>query len=143
MTLSISSDSASTIDLVSNRGPSSLEADRGGSQLIELENGRYMAVTHNTFLFPARYYSQRLVLFEKAENGFTVLSHSHPFVFQRNFDVEFGSGIALSGEHVFITFGMRDLEAWICKIPTQVALALASEVPYKSDKASQRTGRGL
>ena len=110
------------------KGPASLSRDRGGSQLVQLPSGAFLAVTHTTFLFPARHYSQRLVMFRKLGDGFHVVSHSQPFVFKNNFDVEFGSGLAFDGDNVLMTFGVRDLEAWVCKLPMSLALALASEV---------------
>ena len=140
VTLTIPLDDESSTEVRSNPGPADLTSDRGGSQLIELENGHYLAVTHSTYLFPARYYSQRLILFEKIETGFQVVSYSRPFVFKNNFDVEFASGIALVGGHVLISFGVRDLEAWICKMRADTALRLASEVPYKSDIVRAKNG---
>jgi hypothetical protein len=98
----------------------SLKRDiRGGSQLLPIGGGRYLALTHEVDLFKSKTgrkdatYYHRFVVWDKNWN---IISYSDEFLFMDGL-VEFSIGIADYDNHFLITFGFQDNAAYILKAP--------------------------
>jgi hypothetical protein len=98
----------------------SLKRDiRGGSQLLPIGGGRYLALTHEVDLFKSKtgrkdaIYYHRFVVWDKNWN---IISYSDEFLFMDGL-VEFSIGIADYDNHFLITFGFQDNAAYILKAP--------------------------
>jgi hypothetical protein len=89
----------------------------GGGCVCDIGGGIWLAIMHETQLLPGesynRYYYHRFALI----NGDgTPLALSRPFVFQDK-QIEFAAGLAVLDDAVWITYGVRDVEPWLCQIP--------------------------
>ena len=83
---------------------------RGGSQLAKVDEG-YLAVVHEVAAFGNhRAYEHRFVLFA---NDLRIVAVSPAFAFLEPRTIEFAAGLAVVGDRVFVTFGVRDEEAWL------------------------------
>jgi hypothetical protein len=98
----------------------SLKRDiRGGSQLLSIGGGRYLALTHEVDLFKSKTgrkdatYYHRFLVWDKNWN---IISYSDEFLFMDGL-VEFSIGIADYDNHFLITFGFQDNSAYILKAP--------------------------
>jgi predicted GH43/DUF377 family glycosyl hydrolase len=83
----------------------------GGSQVIEVQPGKYLAVVHEARPIPGqktRYYSHRFVLLQG--NG-SVVKLSEPFYFHDR-QIEFCAGLVLIGKQLVVSYGVRDEEAF-------------------------------
>ena len=84
----------------------------GGSQVIKVADGTAMAIVHEARTIPGRvnrYYQHRFVLFQP--DG-AVIGLSLPFYFHER-QIEFCAGLALFGDKLMVSYGVRDEEAWI------------------------------
>jgi hypothetical protein len=84
----------------------------GGSQVVKIDDITCLALVHEARTIPGRpnrYYQHRFVAFWPDGR---VHGISPPFFF---FDrqIEFAAGLALFGEQLMVSFGVRDEEAWI------------------------------
>ena len=87
---------------------------RGGGQVVPVPGG-YLAIVHEcAFLGHQRAYEHRFVFFD---NDFSITRVSPVFSFRELRTIEFAAGLAVVGDHVFVSFGHRDKTAWVCKIP--------------------------
>jgi predicted GH43/DUF377 family glycosyl hydrolase len=101
---------------------------KGGTQLVHVGAGRFLSITHVTKLSPVRFYHHHAVIFEEDEGELKISSYSRPFVFRRNFGVEFATGLMVVGDLAHISFGDSDKEAIIATISLQDLLELGSEL---------------
>lgn len=85
----------------------------GGTQVIEIEPGLWIALVHEAGQIPGsplRYYRHRFVTMRK--DGF-VLNLSAPFFFNDR-QIEFCAGLARVGDNeLVLSYGVRDEEAWL------------------------------
>lgn len=104
------------------RGPSGLgPATRGGTGGCELDDGRWLFITHESHLTAAgRIYLHRFVaispggIVDCASARFRLMSTG----------VEFAAGCIRDEDDVVITFGVADREAWLARLSVEDALAL-------------------
>ena len=97
------------------RGPSPLLARgfRGGSQLVPVDGG-WLAVVHEVSDDEGRRtYEHRFVWFDA---DFAIVGVSPPFAFREPRTIEFAAGLAVVGERVLCSYGVRDEEAWIVSL---------------------------
>lgn len=98
------------------KSPPVARAFRGGSQLVPWGDG-WLAVIHEVaWLGERRAYEHRFVAFDK---HMTIRRVSSPFVFREPRAIEFAAGMAVLDQSVYVTFGVRDAEAWVVMLPTQ------------------------
>ncbi len=96
--------------------PTDQHALRGGSPLISY--GEYfLGVVHSSPLhIGKRVYTHSFVLFDQQLN---LLRVSDPF-FIMHIGVEFVAGIAQNSDHLVLSYGVADQNAWVCKVPHEV-----------------------
>lgn len=88
---------------------------RGGSQLIDVGDGRWLALVHEVADDEGgRIYEHRFVLF--TEDGWQILGWSQAFAFREKRTIEFAAGLARRGDQLVATFGVRDAEAWMAEM---------------------------
>ncbi len=105
---------------------------RGGSQLIPLEDGTFLAIMHqvvtqeymrfavlNKSPLMKRRYAHRFVQFS-AEGQ--IIKVTDPFTFL-NKSIEFASGLAQSGDRFLVTFGALDSSAHVCSVSVSDVLS--------------------
>jgi len=85
---------------------------RGGSQLVPFQGG-YLCLIHEVAHLPARVYEHRFAWFDAA---LTLTSISEPFSFRETQAIEFAAGLAIDGDRVVASFGVRDAEAWLVEL---------------------------
>jgi hypothetical protein len=99
---------------------------RGGSQLVQLADGRWIAVVHDV-AFPGgrtRFYLHRFVLFdERAEQ---VISMTDPFYFAK-LGIEFCCGLARLDDQLVASFSVDDCSANLAVFDLKQVLASMSE----------------
>lgn len=97
------------------KSPPVARSFRGGSQLVPWREG-WLAVIHEVaWLGDRRAYEHRFVEFD---SRLRITRVSMPFVFREKQAIEFAAGMAVLGDTVYVTFGVRDAEAWIVMLPT-------------------------
>lgn len=85
---------------------------RGGSQAVPFDGG-WLCVVHEVAHGSQRVYLHRFAWFDNAMNLQRV---SPAFHFCERQAIEFAAGMAVSGDHVVVTFGVRDAEAWAVSV---------------------------
>jgi hypothetical protein len=86
---------------------------RGGGQAIAFRDG-YLAVIHEVaFAGSQRGYEHRFVWFD---NDLALRRWSQPFAFREPRAIEFAAGLAVLGDRVVVSFGVRDAEAWLVEL---------------------------
>ena len=95
---------------------------RGGSQVVPIGSDR-LAVIHEVSDgdAPRRVYEHRFVRF--TEKG-QIIGVSPAFVFREPRAIEFCAGLAIRGERVIASFGVRDAEAWLVELRLPEVLAM-------------------
>ena len=89
---------------------------RGGSQLVPLAEGRWLALVHEVAEDAGRrIYEHRFVSFDEAD-GFGIDGVSPTFAFREKRAIEFAAGLAVKGDRLVASFGVRDAEAWIAEM---------------------------
>lgn len=86
----------------------------GGSQLVKF-NGGWLTVVHEAHQHPhsgRRYYWHR---FAYLDHEFALVHLSHPFVLHDR-EIEFAMGLVLKDDRVYVSYGRRDCEAWLCSV---------------------------
>lgn len=102
---------------------------RGGSQVITLPNGNYLAITHEVQLFDSEIgrkdavYLHRFIEWDK---DFNIVHWSKEFSFMAG-HVEFCTGMTLAKDSVLITFGFQDNAAFIIKTDLQTIMSYMNE----------------
>lgn len=88
----------------------------GGSQVIQLPaTNTYLALVHESGTIPGgvrRFYQHRFALLSLIGE---VLALSPAFYFQDR-QIEFAAGMALFGDQLVVSFGVRDEEAWLARM---------------------------
>jgi predicted GH43/DUF377 family glycosyl hydrolase len=96
---------------------------RGGSQLVDLGDGRWLALVHEVADDDAgRIYEHRFVLF--SNDGWRIIGWSPAFAFRELRTIEFAAGLARRGDQLVATFGVRDAEAWMAEMSLAEVLAM-------------------
>jgi hypothetical protein len=89
---------------------------RGGSQLVPVGRGIWMAIVHEVAQDgPRRIYEHRFVEFDEAA-GWQIVAVSPPFAFREQRSIEFCAGLAVKGLRMVASFGVRDAEAWLVEL---------------------------
>lgn len=113
--------------------PRALESARGGSQLVGLSNGTYISIVHHTKFWPLRHYTHRFVVFRRDATGsFTISSYSREFYLDGVHRLEVATGLAISGNFAFVTFGQDERKTFLLRILAREMESLAKEFPYKA-----------
>lgn len=105
-------DAGQTTKISPDRPPASLDHGRirGGSQLVRLPDGNWLAVVHDV-VFPGgrtRFYLHRFVLFD--EQADRVISMTDPFFFEK-LGIEFCCGLARIDQQLVASFSVDDCSA--------------------------------
>jgi len=88
---------------------------RGGSQLVAIDDRGWLAVIHEVAAFGNhRAYEHRFIAFDR---DLCVSAVSPPFAIREARTIEFAAGMVRMGDDVVISFGVRDAEAWLCRVP--------------------------
>lgn len=100
---------------------------RGGSQLVPIGDGLWLAVIHEVAA-PAgrRVYEHRFVLFSEPD-GWRIAKVSPPFAFRETRTIEFCAGLALMGDRLVASFGVNDAEAWLAWVPLDQVLGMMED----------------
>lgn len=95
---------------------------RGGSQVIDAGDGRWLALVHEVADDNGRrIYEHRFVLFG---DGCDILGWSPAFAFRETRSIEFAAGLARRGDQLVATFGVRDAEAWMAEMSLSEVLGM-------------------
>lgn len=114
--------------LTAVEAPQILASARGGSQLVALTDETYISIVHHTKFWPLRHYSHRFVSFRRDENrAFRVSSFSREFYLEEVHRLEVATGLAISGNSAFITFGQDESRTFLLRIETHEMESLAKE----------------
>lgn len=96
---------------------------RGGSQLVDLGDGRWLALVHEVADDTGgRIYEHRFVLFD--DDQWRIVGWSPAFAFRETRAIEFAAGLARRGDQLVATFGVRDAEAWMAEMSLAEVLAM-------------------
>jgi hypothetical protein len=116
----ITIDSATGGTVLDDRGTSGLgPATRGGSGGVELDDGRWLFIVHESHQTPSgRAYLHRFVLL--GANG--DIESTSPRLRLTGFGVEFVAGAARETDSLLITFGVSDREAWLARLSLSAVL---------------------
>lgn len=96
---------------------------RGGSQLVDLGDGRWLALVHEVADDTGgRIYEHRFVLFN--DDQWQIVGWSPAFAFRETRAIEFAAGLARRGDQLVATFGVRDAEAWMAEMSLAEVLAM-------------------
>ena len=99
---------------------------RGGSQLVDLGDGRWLALVHEVADDTSgRIYEHRFVLFD--EDGWKIAGWSPAFAFRESRAIEFAAGLARRGDQLVATLGVRDAEAWMAELSVFEVLSMIGE----------------
>jgi hypothetical protein len=86
---------------------------RGGGQLVSFDGG-YLGVIHEVAMMgDQRAYEHRFVWLD---NSLALRRISPAFAFRETRAIEFAAGLALLGDRVVVSFGVRDAEAWLADL---------------------------
>ena len=113
--------------------PASLSHFRGGSQLVNFDDG-WLAIVHEvTVRNDARYYLHRFVRFDAS--GW-VTGVSPRFYFHRK-GIEFVAGLAWhpDGEKLIVSFGVGDEASWLATLPKAEVEAALHELAFDPERA--------
>jgi len=96
---------------------------RGGSQLVDIGDGRWLALVHEVADDTGgRIYEHRFVLFNDDE--WRIVGWSPAFAFRESRAIEFAAGLARRGDQLVATFGVRDAEAWMAEMSVAEVLSM-------------------
>jgi predicted GH43/DUF377 family glycosyl hydrolase len=96
---------------------------RGGSQLVDIGDGRWLALVHEVADDTGgRIYEHRFVLFN--EDDWRIVGWSPAFSFRELRTIEFAAGLARRGDQLVASFGVRDAEAWMAEMSLAEVLTL-------------------
>ncbi len=101
---------------VRQRGPAPPLAAgfRGGGQVVPFRDG-WLAIVHEVAMLDTgrRAYEHRFVWWDET---LTLRRWSMPFFFVERQTIEFAAGLATIDDTVFVSFGVHDAEAWLCRL---------------------------
>lgn len=112
---------------------------RGGSNLWKLEDGTYLALIHKTYIKKVEYYDAKR--FGVCTNSVKNYEHrfaryneygvlfelSEPFQFLGH-GVEFGAGLIVKNDEVWVSFGREDISAHVGKIKLEAVMSMLRSV---------------
>jgi hypothetical protein len=112
---------------------------RGGSNLWKLDDGTYLALVHKTYVKKVEYYDAKR--FGVCTNSVKNYEHrfaryneygvlfelSNPFQFLGH-GVEFGAGLIIKNDEVWVSFGREDVSAHVGKIKLETVMKMLREV---------------
>ena len=109
-------------------GPPAAAHFRGSSQGVPFSNGFLFLIHEVAFIDTERVYGHRFIHLTESTNNskpvWTITSQSQPFSFRER-GIEFAAGLALDREYLVASFGVRDAEAWLVRMPrTEIASLL-------------------
>ena len=105
---------------------------RGGSQVIRINDNQRMAFVHETNLLRDPFgrkdgdYSHRVLIWDNDWNlihvsrNFHFLGTYYDHVTNTDYNIEFVTGMAMTGNDVLISFGFQDNACFVLKIPQNV-----------------------
>ena len=103
---------------------------RGGGQMVAFDDG-YLGVIHEVASIAGhRAYEHRLIWLD---NGLALRRISQPFAFREPRAIEFAAGLAVLGESVVISFGVRDAEAWLVEVPAADVRGVLHDIPPEAE----------
>jgi glycosyltransferase involved in cell wall biosynthesis len=95
----------------------------GGSQVVQIEPNVFLCIVHEARSIPGsglRFYSHRFA--RLAADG-RLVGLSRPFILDGR-QLEFAAGMALFGDRLMISYGLRDREAWLATMGVEDVLKL-------------------
>ncbi len=97
--------------------PAVARSFRGGSQIVPIGYGKWLGLVHEVAhdLDGRRIYEHRMVRFDESA-GWRIDAVSMPFAFREPRAIEFAAGLAVNGDRLVASFGVRDAEAWLCEM---------------------------
>lgn len=100
---------------------------RGGSQLVPVDDGRWIAIVHEVAHSSGRrVYEHRFVEFDEGED-WAITRVSPPFAFLSPRTIEFCAGLAIDGDDLVASFGVNDAEAWLARVPLDQVLGMLED----------------
>lgn len=114
---------------VAAKAPAVARSFRGGSQLVAIGDGKWLAIVHEVAheASGARIYEHRFVRFDEPA-GWKIDAISPPFAFRELRAIEFAAGLAYLGGNLVASFGVRDAEAWLCEMPLAEVVELLEPI---------------
>lgn len=104
-TVAITQTPGGTLEIARHESPACFSDLRGGSQLVEYENG-WLCLTHEVAVkADQRVYLHRFI---RLDRHFRIVSFSDPFYFERVHGVEFCAGLAWDGERLVASYGANN-----------------------------------
>lgn len=112
----------------STNGPPAATHFRGGTQGIAFNDGILFLIHEVTFVGTQRVYSHRFIHLTSSTTAsggrrWDITSMSAPFHFLE-LGIEFAAGLAIDGDDLVASFGVRDAEAWLVRMPAVEVAAL-------------------
>lgn len=105
--------------------PAAAKYFRGGSQLVRVgaDDAEWVACVHEVLPGDGakRVYEHRFVTFGR---DLRITGYSAPWWFAAARQIEFCCGMALSGDRLVISYGVRDAEAWLASAPVECVLSM-------------------
>jgi predicted GH43/DUF377 family glycosyl hydrolase len=106
---------------------------RGGSQLIPWRGG-YLGLVHEVaYVGRQRVYEHRLAWFD---DRLRLTRLSPWFAFREPRAIEFAAGLAVHGDRLVASYGVRDEEAWLCVITEDDCDAILQDVDRDGVRAA-------
>jgi hypothetical protein len=87
---------------------------RGGSQLVKIKENYYSIIHEAVNMNSKRVYLHRLV---KWDNDLKIIKYSKAFSIKENSTIEFCAGMCYLDNTIYISFGLKDAEAYIACLP--------------------------
>lgn len=113
---------------IRGKSPEIARGFRGGSQLVPLPGGMWLAIVHEVAHDEnRRIYEHRFVCFDENED-MAITGVSDPFSFKEHREIEFCAGLALKGSRLVASFGVRDAEAWLVEMGMGEVAGLVRDV---------------
>jgi hypothetical protein len=112
---------------------------RGGSNLWKLDDGTYLALVHKTYVKKVEYYdSNRFGVCTNSVKNYehrfaryneygVLFQLSEPFQFLGH-GIEFGAGLIVKNDEVWVSFGKEDISSHIGKIKLETVMEMLKEV---------------
>lgn len=112
---------------------------RGGTQLVPVGDGLYLAVIHeaiikDVYMYLPRYFSYRTVKVRNYVHKFARYSSSgkltglsRPFTFT-DARIEFAAGLAIKDEELYVSYGHQDVASYMAKIKLNKAMEMIEDV---------------
>jgi hypothetical protein len=112
---------------------------RGGTQLVPIGGGSYLAVIHeaivrDVYMYLPRYFSYKTVKirnyvhkFAKYSSSGKLIGLSEPFSFT-GARIEFAAGLVIKDEEVYISYGHQDVASYMAKIKLKKVMELIKNI---------------